>query len=56
MRLRDWLGTAFTIGAAVVEHLLGETVAVAALTAVVVVFGGILWRRVSLLMSVAEVE
>ena len=51
MRLRDWLGTAVTIATAVLEHWLGETVAVAALTTAVVIVGGILWRRVSLLMS-----
>jgi hypothetical protein len=51
VRLRDWIGTAATISTAVVEHLLGETVAVAVLTVAVVVFGGILWRRVGLLMA-----
>lgn len=50
-RLRDWAGAAVTIGTATVEHWLGETVAVAALTAVVVIFGGIVWRRVSMLMA-----
>ncbi len=51
MRLRDWLGTAATIITALLEHWLGETVAVAALTAAVVIFGGLLWRRVSVLMA-----
>jgi hypothetical protein len=51
MRLRDWLGTLATIISAVLEHWLGETVTVAALTAAVVVFGGILWRRMSILMA-----
>jgi hypothetical protein len=50
-RFRDWLGMASTIVSAFVEHWLGETVAVAVLTAVVVIGGGILWRRVSMLMS-----
>lgn len=51
MKLRDLLGTLVTIAAAVVEHWLGETAAMAVLTAVVLVFGGLLWRRVSLLMA-----
>jgi hypothetical protein len=54
MRLRDWLGTAATIATALLEHWLGETAAVAALTAAVVIFGGLLWRRVSLLMAAPQ--
>jgi hypothetical protein len=54
MRLRDWLGTCATILSAVLEHWLGETMAVAALTVAVVVSGGILWRRVSVLMAAPQ--
>jgi hypothetical protein len=54
MRLRNWIGTAATIITALLEHWLGETVAVAALTAAVVIFGGLLWRRVSLLMAAPQ--
>lgn len=54
MRLRDWAGTAATITSAVLERWLGETLTVAALTAAVVVFGGILWRRVSILMAAPQ--
>ena len=51
MRWKDWLGAAVTIVSAAVEHLLGETAAVAALTAAVVLAVGVLWRRVSVLMA-----
>jgi hypothetical protein len=50
-KLRVWLGPAVSVAVAWVEHGLGETVAVAVLTAVVVIAGGILWRRVSVLMA-----
>jgi hypothetical protein len=51
LRLRAWLGAAATIASAAVEHWLGETVAVAVLTAAVVLVVGVLWRRVSILMA-----
>jgi hypothetical protein len=50
-RLRDWAGTIVALATAGVEHWLGETAALAALAAIVAVFGGILWRRVSMLMA-----
>lgn len=53
-RLRDWLGTIVAVATAGVEHWLGETAAVAGLTALVVVCGGILWRRVSVLMAAPQ--
>jgi hypothetical protein len=54
VRLRDWAGTIVTVISAALEHWLGETMTVAALTAAVVVFGGILWRRVSVLMAAPQ--
>lgn len=52
--LRRWIGTIATVLSAVFEHWLGETVTVAVLTAAVVIFGGILWRRVSMLMAAPQ--